>query len=308
MEICIHSRYHVTQNPLRKRKTLSRVKQKIFLIWLWAILNSFPQAIFYQHVNGEDFFHSCQITNVSSRVKIYATLRFLSLFVVPTVIIVFCSGGILLAYSTESALALKRRERYRKFVCFVGVLLFSFLVTNLPKNILELVMNMGVSEQLGHHKIILFVSFLLLSWLNYMFTPLIYLLMYNKDLRAELWTSSPPPVVKTINCGLSHIYNQMFNSPMMSSRGSSIVDYDNDLVRRHLLEADDMDGMLMERINSGGSSGHNSMVVDGLTSMFKKRGGGGDKTVGCDENDLFRVLMPNVEYFVNKLNQNNNSS
>ena len=218
----------------------------------------------------------------------------------------FCSGGILLAYSTESALALKRRERYRKFVTFVGVLMFSFLLTNLPKNILELVMNMGVSEQLGQRKTILFVAFLLLSWLNYLFTPLIYLLMYNKDLRAELWTTSP--VVKTVNCGFSQLYNQMFNSPLLSSRRSSDVDFDNDLVRRHLLAADEMDGKLMEQMKSGGSSGHNSVIVDGLTSIFKKRVGGGEKSVGCEEGDVLRVLMPNVEYVVNRLNQNTNSS
>ena len=267
---------------------------------MWALLNSAPQAVFYEHVNVEDFFHSCELLTLPSRVKLYTGLRFVSVILLPTGIVIFCSCGILLAYSTESALALKRRERYRKFVAFVVALLSLFLSTNLPKMVLELVINTDIRDRLGERKKMLFVGFLLLSWVNNLLTPLVYLLVYNKELRAELWTTSS--TLKTVNCGLSQLYSQMFNSPMLMSRRSSGVDFDDDMMRRHLLQADDMD------VGGGGggggkdqcsSSSQNSVIVDGLASMFKKR----DRTV-CDNGDVFRALIPNVEYVVNRLNQN----
>ena len=172
-------RNRVSRNPLAKRKTLSRVKRKIYIIWLWAIVNASPQLFFNKYVGVSAYFHSCsKIQYWQAAATLYSVFQLFSVFCVPTGIVLFCSIGVLLAYNTETALSLKRRKRYRKFVRLVLLLVVTFIITNFPKQILELIVT---SNSRSHDNTTekYFLGCVLLSWTNCLLVPILYMVMYG---------------------------------------------------------------------------------------------------------------------------------
>lgn len=295
-------RYHVAQNPIRKRKTLSRVKQKIYIIWLWAFINASPQLFLHRYVDIEAYLHQCTLKHYwIVYIKLYAFFLMFSIVIIPSAIILFCSIGVLLAYSTESALSLKRRKRYRRFVYFVLVLWMAYMLTNFPKYLLEISLSMNIRYRKDISEWI-FSIFLILSWCNYLLIPAIYIGFYGRIIKHELWKMYD----KNENCRLSHIY-QVLHSPIFSSRSSSINDIETYLIRRPLLHVDEIDGHVMQHINfelynDEVNSNRNSAVHDGKHSIFRKRLLTADKHV-LDENQFLSALVPNVDHVINKLNQ-----
>lgn len=295
-------RYHVIQNPLRKRKTLSRVKQKIYIIWVWGLINGLPQFFFHKYVDVEAYLPQCRTEEYSvTYIKLYSFFLLFSIIVIPTIIIFVCGIGVLLAYSTESALSLKRRKRYRRFVYFVFALWLSFILTNFPKYLLEISMNLNVWHKDDVSEII-FAIFLLLSWSNYLLVPIIYISCYGKMIKIELWKACNAGN----NCSLSHIY-QALHPPIFSAQTTNTNEAETYLIRRPLLHINEIDEYVMQHINFELYSdevniNRNSTSGDGRQSIFRKRLTTQDKHT-LDENPFLNALVPDVEHVINKLNQ-----
>ena len=293
-------RYRVVQNPLRKRKTLSRVKRKIYFIWVWACANACPQLFLNKYVDIAVHVHQCDHErSLALYAKVYSFFLLISIIVIPTAIILICSTGVLLAYSTESALSLKRRKRYRRFVNFVFLLWVAFIVSNTPKYVIEIGVSMGLRSDYNE---LMFVIVLILSWSNYLLIPFIYISIYGRIIKPELWKIYD----EGDNCRFSHIY-QALHSPLFSSRSSSINDIETYLIRRPLLHIENIDGNVIQHINfelynEEINSNRNSAISEGKHSIFRKRLGTPEKHTH-DDNPFLNSLVPSVEHVINKLNQ-----
>ena len=164
--VMVMERFVVTRNPLLKRKSLRRLKYKLYLAWLWAILNSLPQLLWYDYITIEPkWFHPM--------------LRMITIFVIPSLLIIISSAGVLTHSSSESALSLRRKKGHQRFVHFTFLLWLTFICCSLPK--LQFEFQAKDHDCSDEH-----LYFLLVSWAIYLIAPILYVMIHAKLLKNEL--------------------------------------------------------------------------------------------------------------------------
>ena len=100
----------------------------------------------------------------------------------------------------KNAVSLKRKKGHQQLSYLVFVLWTTFVVSNLPKHVLEVVYGLSsnrVSMDVAYQREQTFMCILVFSWSIYLVTPLVYFLLYRRLLLHELkrsdtveWVSS----------------------------------------------------------------------------------------------------------------------
>ena len=117
------------------------------------------------------------------------------MFVVPSVIILFSTIGVLTHYFTsENALSVKRRKGHQRLSYLVFALWITFLASNLPQHFLEFgygLVNRSevVSNAEGYNREQTFMFTLVFSWSIYFVTPILYFFIYKHILKYEMTKS-----------------------------------------------------------------------------------------------------------------------
>ena len=106
----IMERFLLNRDPLLKRRTFRRMKNKLSLVWVWAVGVALPQLIFYRYVNIEIHCSMEMYSQDSPYIKMYAALRMMALYIIPSWLILKSSARLLALHNTESALSLKRKK------------------------------------------------------------------------------------------------------------------------------------------------------------------------------------------------------
>ena len=185
----ILERYLILSSRSGKRSSLTRVKFKVFIAWLWAIAISSPQIFFHFYSSTPIYWRCNGLYPTSFYSKSYSFIVIISMFVVPSVIILYSIIGISRSYSSRSALLLKRKKRYQQFISMTLLLLLIFCVCNLPTFLSDILIQYSEDSKF---KLILknvYPFFLLFSCFNYLFSPLVYYIMYRKSLKTDLTAS-----------------------------------------------------------------------------------------------------------------------
>lgn len=178
----ILERHLVTIKHCRRRTLWRKVKQKLMFIWVWAITTALPRISPNSNRTLFDWNMNEDYNNNSIYAKIYSLFLFVSIVFVPTVVILFCCYKITSSYSTESAVLIKRKKRYRKFTKMVVLLLTVFSIGCTPSFLLELVINfhrdVRNSPQLVSTILSMFCS-------TYFLYPCLFFVMYRKVLNRK---------------------------------------------------------------------------------------------------------------------------
>ena len=320
--VMIMERFLVNKNPLLKWKAFQRMKTKLNIVWIWAIFISLPQFIFYEYVNVE-VHCTCRILSLEPvYMKVNAVVRITSMVVLPSCIILVSSVGVLTPHSSESAVSLKRKKGQQQFAYLVLLLWVTFLCSNLPKYLFELVTTFNL---VNNHRSLneqIFVYLMLTSWAIYLATPFIYFVTYGKILKLELEKNLKRNSQRSANSNCSNT-----NGSLFSYKGSD-GDHVECFLTRHLFQnIGILDGNMIQHLSDdickeearnsrrpsvmgdnirkqsllGGVMGENSRKY----SLFQKRS---DATVGnlinVMEARYFTALGPSFEHSVNTLNQN----
>lgn len=190
--VMVFERLILTRNTLLRRESLRRMKYKLYFTWVWSLTNALPQLMLYKNGNDHDNC-TCNCTNQSDFVtlkRMYSGSRVITMFILPSSVIVVSVFGVLTRHSCESALALKRKKEHERFSYLVLLLWLSFVCSNMPKIVYEINSSLKdkhrekESERISRrHKHMYTV---LISLSIHLLTPIIYAIIYANILKTDI--------------------------------------------------------------------------------------------------------------------------